>query len=419
MTNEADGPRREWIPRGPSDHEWGEPVALWTRSFVLLMGANFCMAMVFYLFMPTMAQYATEEFGASPAHAGLTTGMLIIGAVVARVFAGKFLDVAGRKKLMLAAIAVQAVFSAAQAVAGSLLVLDATRFVAGLGFGAASTALAASVQGIIPPRRRGEGTGWFGMSAVLATALGPMTGLLVAHAVSLRASFLVGTAFCLLGLVFALGVRLPRVQMTPEQRAAAHSFHPREIVETSAVPIGLMMLLLGTAYSGILAFLGQFTAQEGFGEAASMFFLVYAAVTLAGRPVAGRLLDRRGENVVMYPALLALAGSLAVLSSARSSLAVIAAAALCGLGFGVVMSSGQAVVAALAARHRIGLATSTFFLLLDVGTGVGPVLLGAVAASVGFRGMYLALAVLVLLAAPLYHLLHGRRALGPLAALHR
>ncbi|GAB79360.1 Predicted arabinose efflux permease, MFS family [Austwickia chelonae] len=410
-------PRREWIPRGPSAHVWAEPEHLWTRSFILLGTSNFCLAMVFYLFMPTMAQYTRQAFGADAVDAGIATGMLIVGAIVARVFAGKYLDIVGRKKMLIAATLVYSLFSGAQAVAPTLGMLEAARFVAGLGFGAASTAMSASVQGVIPPRRRGEGTGWFGLSSTLATAAGPLLGLTIGHHWGIRASFLVGTVFCLFGTVFALGVRLPRVEVTPEQRRAAHSYHPREVVETSALPIAVLMTLLGTAYSGVLTFLGPFTTEAGFAEAAGLFFLGYAVTTVTCRPLTGRLLDLRGDRIVMYPTLLAFAGSMALLAVADSTGAVLASSALCGVGFGTLMSSAQAIVAALAPPHRIGLATSTFFLLFDVGTGLGPMFLGVVVTAVGYRGMYGVLAVVVLLALPLYHLVHGRRGLGPLARM--
>lgn len=410
-------PRREWIPRGPSAHVWTEPTELWTRSFVLLSTSNFCLAMVLYLFMPTMAQYTQQAFGADALQAGFATGILIIGAIVARIFAGKYLDIVGRKKMLVASALLYTVFSGAQAVSPTLELLEASRFVAGLGFGGATTAMAASIQGVIPRHRRGEGTGWFGLSSTLATASGPLLGLLIGQLWGLQVAFLVGTVFCLLGTVFAMGVRLPRVEITPEQRRAAHSYHPREIVEISAMPIAIFMTLMGVAYAGILTFLGPFTAAAGFPEAASLFFLGYASVAVVCRPVTGRLLDRRGDRIVMYPTLLAFAGSMALLTVADSTWTVLAASALCGMGFGTLMSSAQAIVAAIAPHHRIGLATSTFFLLFDIGTGLGPMMLGLLVSAVGYRWMYAALALLVLAGIPLYHLLHGRRAMGPLSLL--
>ncbi|HLS32671.1 MAG TPA: MFS transporter, partial [Brevibacterium sp.] len=70
---------------------------LWTPTFVIGIIINLFMSSVFYLLMTTMAVYAVERFAASDSGAGLASSGFIIGAVVGRVLAGKFLDVVGRR----------------------------------------------------------------------------------------------------------------------------------------------------------------------------------------------------------------------------------------------------------------------------------------------------------------------------------
>ena len=62
-----------------------------------------------------------------------------------------------------------------------------------------------------------------------------------------------------------------------------------------------------------------------------------------------------------------------------------------------------------APAHRVGTATSTFYLLLDAGTGLGPLLLGLLIPVAGFPGMYTVLAGVVLASTLLYHAVHGRK----------
>ena len=57
---------------------------------------------------------------------------------------------------------------------------------------------------------------------------------------------------------------------------------------------------------------------------------------------------------------------------------------------------------------RIGTATSTFFLMLDVGGGLEPIVLGALIPVLDYPGMYLMLAVVMVLATLLYFFAHGR-----------
>jgi fucose permease len=61
-------------------------------------------------------------------------------------------------------------------------------------------------------------------------------------------------------------------------------------------------------------------------------------------------------------------------------------------------------------KHKVGLATSTFYSLVDGGVGVGPYLIGIVIQYMDFRNMYLMLSFLVLLSIFLYFILHGKKA---------
>ena len=74
------------------------------------------------------------------------------------------------------------------------------------------------------------------------------------------------------------------------------------------------------------------------------------------------------------------------------------------------MSCGQAIAVKEAPKERVGLAVSTFYICLDGGVGIGPYLIGFIIPYVGFRGMYLILALFVFLTVILYYFLHGKKA---------
>jgi MFS family permease len=64
--------------------------------------------------------------------------------------------------------------------------------------------------------------------------------------------------------------------------------------------------------------------------------------------------------------------------------------ALCvGLGQGAVQAVTLATVAKITPPHRKGVATTTYFLMADVGYSLGPMLSGVLLPFVGFRGLYL------------------------------
>ncbi|WP_420177053.1 MFS transporter [Luteococcus sp. OSA5] len=72
------------------------------------------------------------------------------------------------------------------------------------------------------------------------------------------------------------------------------------------------------------------------------------------------------------------------------------------------MPACQAIAVRLVDPHQLGTGISTLLLLADVGIGLGPVLLGLVIQATNHSTMYLLLALAVLVAAVLYHFVHGR-----------
>ncbi|MDN3233163.1 MULTISPECIES: MFS transporter [Priestia] len=74
------------------------------------------------------------------------------------------------------------------------------------------------------------------------------------------------------------------------------------------------------------------------------------------------------------------------------------------------VSSAQASAIKAAPSNRVGLATSTFFIFLDGGIGVGPFILGLLIPMTGYRNLYIIMAVIVLLTLFLYYFLHGKHA---------
>lgn len=386
-----------------------DPRRLWTGNFVLAIATNLCMSMVFYLLMTSMALYAVDRFGASDSAAGLASSAFLIGALVARIFAGKFLDFVGRRRMLALSLAVFVLMSALYLPVTDLVLLIAVRFVHGVAFGTGNTAITASVIRLIPSARRGEGIGYFGISSTLSTAAGPFLAVLLADRADYSALFWFSAACSLVGLVLALFLRLPERTPTAEERKRMWRWRPSDMVDPSALPIATLMLVAGFAYSGVLTFLGSYAAAAELPEATGGFFLVYAVVVLLARLVMGRIQDSRGDNAVVYPTLLSFALGLLLLGAAPNAPVVLVAGAFVGFGFGALLPSAQAIAVTEAPAHRVGTATSTFYLLLDAGTGLGPLLLGLLIPVAGFPGMYTVLAGVVLASTLLYHAVHGRK----------
>lgn len=387
-----------------AQHERDRPNPLWTRDLVLVTAVNTLVMTTFYLLMTTMAVYAIRQFDASAIGAGLASSMFIVGAIVARL-AGGLVDAAGPRRALFVGLAAFVVMSLAYLSADSLALVLLVRFIHGAAFGVVSTSATTLAQSAIPPLRRGEGTGYFSMSVPFASALGPLLALWLIDRWNYEALFLTSAA---LSMVAGGVAAFLRPAAAPSVGRPTYRPQWREVVHPRVVPLAGFMLLVGIANSAVITYVHPFADTLGIADAVGIFFLVQALAIVGARLVAGRVQDSRGDNVVVYPAVAAYAAGLVLLSLAESTTAILVAGVLVGAGFGTLMPAVQAAVVRLADGRRVGIAVSTYYLFLDVGTGLGPLGLGFLIEVADHRVMYVAVAGLMLFSAAYYHAFHGR-----------
>lgn len=388
---------------------------LWTKDFIIVSSVNFFLTLIFYLLMVTIAVFAVDYYSATTSQAGLVTGIFIIGTLIGRLYIGRAIDKIGRKKTLFIGLIFFTLTTLLYFVNIGIAFLLITRFIHGIALGVASTATGTIAAQIIPAARKGEGIGYFSMSTTLATAVGPFIGLLMMQKVSFQVIFVFCLAIGIIALITTFFLYVPAVETSDVKKPG---FQLSSFIEPKAVKIAFITLAIAFAYSGVLSFINFYAIEVDLVKAASFFFLIYSAAVLVSRPFTGRLMDSKGANYVMYPAFILFAAGMFVLSTANSSFTLLLAGALIGLGFGNMQSCTQAVAVKLTPAHRMGLATSTFFIFLDAGLGFGPYLLGFIIPVTGYGKLYGMMAVFVLLSAILYYFLHGKKESAALKKLN-
>ncbi len=380
---------------------------LWTKDFINTSIVNFALMMSQYLLLVTMAMYAAEEYNASVGMAGLVSSAFIIGSLIGRLFGGKHITAMGGKKMLMIGSVLIVILTASYLIPMGIYPLIVLRILHGAAMGYAMTATGTIIAQIIPPSRNGEGIGYFSMSVVLATAVGPLIGVSLIAAYGFTSIFLFSFAMAIISLVIGLTVKAPPGQ--PSKSTDSGKFKIMDFFEKRAMPISAVMFVMAFAYSGILSYVTAYAESISLIQAGSLYFTVYGITVLLSRPITGPLLDRKGANIVMYPAIIMFAIGLAVISQASLTMAFLIAAALIGFGYGNIQSVTQALAIKVTPPERLGLANTTYFIALDLGLGFGPFLLGYIVPSLGYRGMYMTLAFVVLAGIIVYYFLHGRR----------
>ncbi|MCC4115948.1 MFS transporter [Aromatoleum toluclasticum] len=380
---------------------------LWTRDFLIVAGVNFLLALVFYMLIVVVGAYAIEAYGSSLSEAGLVAGIFVIGTLSGRLVIGQLIDVIGRKRTLIAGTAAFALTTCLYFLSDSVSTLIIVRFLHGAALGVGSTAAGTAVAHIIPPDRKAEGIGHFSLSTTLSSAIGPFLGLWLLQHASFDWIFACSLAVSVIGLLAATRLQVPELEAA-HRAMRGFEFSFGRLLERRAVPVAVVAFMAGLCYASVLAFINVYAVELDLVTAASFFFIVYSAVVLLSRPWTGRLMDRKGSNVVVFPCCILLALGLVLLANVQSAVMLLAAAALIGLGFGNLQSVFYAVAVKVVTPQRMGLATSTFFIFLDASLGFGPYLLGLAISQIGYRNLYWAMAALAVLCMGAFYLLHGR-----------
>ncbi|RKJ47344.1 MFS transporter, partial [Butyricicoccus sp. 1XD8-22] len=216
--------------------------------------------------------------------------------------------------------------------------------------------------------------------------------------------------FGIFSLATAFFLYVPKLEDMPIKEPITKGIKLANFIEPKAIPIAFVTLVVAFGYSSVLSYINFYAIEIDQVSAASFFFLVYSIAVLFSRPFTGRLLDLKGANYVMYPAFILFAVGLFLLSIANNGLLLLLAGVLIGLGFGNMQSCTQAIAVKLTPAHRMGLATSTFFIFLDAGLGFGPYILGFIIPFMTYGKLYGILSVVILLSTALYFFLHGKKA---------
>ena len=383
---------------------------LWTKNFVTLSLINFLVFLIHLLLMVIIATYAISRFNVSTSMAGLVASIFIIGALIGRFGTGRVIEEIGGRRVLIAGTVFFIIVVVLYFASFTLTALILVRFLHGVAHAITSTATGTIVAKIVPAKKRGEGIGYYGMSVILASALGPFIGLVLIQHVNFNVVFFLASAIAVAVFFISLAVNEPfDASSRTDDVKTATRFRVSDFFEYQAIPISVVALIIGFSGSVVIAFISLYAAEIHLEEAAGLYFVVNAIASLVSRPVSGRLFDLKGANFVIYPCLFIYAAGMLLFSQAGHGLVLLLAGAAIGVGYGNFMSCAQALSLKAVSPRRFGLATATYYVFLDFGIGIGPYLLGFLIPWTGYRGLYLIISILILATLPLYYFLLGRK----------
>ncbi len=354
-----------------------------TRDFILSFLAQFAFWCVFCIFIPTIPIYLSK-FEAKEAEIGFLIGIFSVSSLVLRPFVGRALLRIPERKFMIAGTVIYVLSCLAYIWAPPLWPLLFVRVFHGIGLALFSTASVTFIANITPESHRGQFISYFYLSNNLAFALGPFLGMLLINHFSFVVLFLVCTGMSLCSFFFAMRLGKSGTTLSPNEALKAQPFLSRE-----ALPSSIIAFMLNVIWGSLSAFFPLFALKHGVSNP-GIFFIFLAITLLVGRALGGKVLDLCDRKKIIMVCLLVIMVSIVILPLSSSLTMFVVAAIILGAGWAFLYPSLMIHVMDRAGTAQ-GPAMGTFTALGDLGTGVGPMIMGIILEWTDYHVMFLCL----------------------------
>lgn len=368
----------------------------WRKELYILWGCSFIVQMGFSLIMPFLPLYL-EALGIEGSRVDVWAGVIFsanfaVMAVISPVW-GALSDRVGRKPMMLRSAFGMAMVVWLMGLVTSPWQLLGLRLLQGLAAGfipAATAYMAASV----PREKAGQALGLLSTGNVAGSILGPLVGGLLANWVGYRPIFFITSVTCLLGGAIVLWTI--REQFTPQPRPQGTGL-VRDLALVRQYPVVLSMLLVFyltmasmlTSQPILVRFLRLLDSPESWLPFLSgLMFSVTGVATLITAPLVGRLSDQMGSKRLLQICLGGAAATFLLQGLVTTAWQMAVLRFALGLFTGGLLPAANSLIARTVPREMqgriFGLVSSFMFL----GNFSGPLIGGAVAATLGLRAVF-------------------------------
>jgi len=359
------------------------PAPLVNGRLALVFLSSFGSLTAFFLMLSVVPMEAR-----STASAGLATGVLLLGTVLAELAASALARRGGYRVVLAAGALLLGLPSLALMSGGSPLVLVAASFARGAGFGLIGVAGGALVATLLPPDRRGEGLGLLGIVDGVPAIVALPSGVWLAEHCGYPVVAVLAAAFGLLPLAAAGWLPAADSRAEPGSGLLAGLRRPGQARLA-------LIFAAATAAAGIV---DSFLPLASPVAAAGLFG--QAVTATAARWWAGRYGDSRGHARLLLPALVLAFIGLTGLAGVGRPVVVIVAMCLFGAGFGIIENTIFVLMIERMPASGEGVASAIWNVAYDGGYGAGPVVFGLFAGRAGYPLSFALTSVLVLAAIP-------------------
>lgn len=361
--------------------------SIYTKDVILVMAASFFFMFSTMFVNPLINGYA-KSLGASSAFAGVIVGIMSIASMFLRPIAGNLTDKLSKYCLSLIGGILIMVGVIGYVIAPASNWLLIFRLINGAGFVLCTVCMSTWLAFLVPRAHVGQAMGFYGLMNALAMAVAPALAINVYQKTGYRLALIASAiaAFMMVIIIQFVGNRAnPKKGMAKKKSGSSHQF---KIIQKNVLPIALLTTLFAFPYFATQADLVTYAQERHLNVNVGSFFLIYAVVLLVIRIFLKNFFDTVKFGIWFWVSIGATLIYLLLLSTMKNNLMMALAAAFMAIGYGVIYSILQSTALLLAPISEQGLASSTFYLGLDIGMAFGPIIMGLISDLLPIKFFY-------------------------------
>ncbi|EEU30391.1 transporter, major facilitator family protein [Limosilactobacillus coleohominis 101-4-CHN] len=377
-----------------------EKTKVYSRDVVLVMAASFFFMFSTMFVTPLMNGYA-RSLGAGPTLAGVIVGIMSIAAMFLRPVAGNLTDRFSKYGLSFIGGILILVGVLGYVITPNSQLLLVFRLINGTGYVLDTVCMTTWLAYLVPREHVGEAMGFYGLMNALAMAIGPAISINIYQKVGFRVAMLFSAVAALLMVIM-----IQFVGQKGQPISTAHHKQTFKIIQWDALPVAILITLFALPYFATQADIVTYVAQRRLDVAVGAYFLIYAVILLVLRIALKNLFDTVKFGWWLLASTAAMVFYLIMLAMMHNNWQMALGAAGMAVGYGIIYSVLQSTALLLAPLNEQGLASSTFYLGLDIAMSLGPIMGGVIDSALPVRWYYPVMMLLVPIIIVVYLLYH-------------
>jgi len=382
------------------------------RAFIVISGTMFVSMLGMGIVTPFIPIYA-DQMGASALEVGLVQAGFSISMIFTLLFIGRMSDRFGRKVFLCIGLALLSIASLAFIWAENPAQLIITRLFQGLGASMHLPIAQSYLGDITPEGDEGKWMGYFNAVMFSGMGMGPLIGGVLTDVFSISTTFIVMAVLNIIGFVITLTLLREMARRKASREGELSVIAPMR----SRVMRGVFTFRMTTGFgtSALMAFLPLF-ADRMLALSASLIGLLLAARTPVSilQSYTGRLADRYNRRLLVVFSGAVSMVFLLVLPWSTGFWTLLVFYMFVGIGQSLGMPASNAYVVEEGREYGMGACMTLFMLAMQIGNGIGPVLLGEIADIFGLVSVFYSAAGFLLLGVLIFILMVRKPSLNML-----